>query len=114
MAIARHNGALLSIKPRYHRVYVGHTEYFATSFRVRVHPDDLGDETAVVAGNLANAFRQQGEIVEALRHYGMALEFRPEDPAIHYNVAMVLTMIGQTETGVEHFRETVRLFDRDR
>jgi tetratricopeptide (TPR) repeat protein len=58
--------------------------------------------------DLANAYRKQGNLVEAQRLYERALEINPDYVLIHINLSMVYTAQMQSQKAVEILLEGVR------
>jgi tetratricopeptide (TPR) repeat protein len=72
----------------------------------------------VTAGNfsahnmLATALARQGNLDEALHHYGEALRINPEHERSHNNLGLTLARLGKDPEAIDHYREAVRINPR--
>ena len=58
--------------------------------------------------SLANIALMQGDYPEAVRRYRIALKGRPENSESHYNLALALERLGNTDEAISHYREFIR------
>ena len=58
--------------------------------------------------SLANVALMQGNYPEAVRRYKIAIQGRPENPESHYNIALALERLGDTDEAISHYREFIR------
>jgi len=64
---------------------------------------------SVVHNNLGNALSTERKIEEAIYHYKMAIELKPDYTEAHYNLGNTLVQTGEIKEAVGHYRETLRL-----
>ena len=59
--------------------------------------------------NLGLAYREEGKLEEAIRHYQRALVLRPDDAEAHYNLAEALLQLGRRDEATAHLTEALRI-----
>jgi len=70
-----------------------------------------GDKGAIFL-ELANSSIRRGESGNVIEYLRKALEFRPDDVAVHDNLAYYLQKAGKPQEALRHYREILRI-DRD-
>ena len=55
------------------------------------------------------ALAQEGQFAEAAQYYGRALQLRPDDPALHNRMGVLLDAIGLHEEGMTHLRRALEI-----
>ena len=71
-----------------------------------ISPSDVHAYALVSAGN---ALRLLGRPAEAVREYEQALEMTPDDPSMHFNLALALLDLHRSDEAVTHLNEVIRL-----
>ncbi len=69
---------------------------------------DTGDFRSRV--NYGNELLRQGKASEAVAILRQAMQMKPEDEDVHYNLAMALSRVGKTDEAIQQYNEALRLF----
>lgn len=70
---------------------------------------DSSKDRARAMQELGASSVQRGNLSAGLDHYLKALELDPENPEIHYNLALVYRDLGQHQLALNHFQKTLSL-----
>jgi Flp pilus assembly protein TadD len=88
------------------RVQVG---YWSDSVSLWQHAVSVTSENPRAREKLGSAFRDRGQLTEALANYAEAERSVPADPVIHNDIGLVLTRQGKAADALTEFMTAVRL-----
>jgi protein O-mannosyl-transferase len=84
------------------------THHWRDSESLWTHALACTTSNAVAEGNLANALYKQGRMSEALGHFQMALEIKPDYSDAHNGLGFALLQKGQTDEAIAHFQQALQ------
>jgi len=87
--------------------------YWSDSETLFRHTLQVTDKNYIAHNNLGSAYRDRGEIDEAIKQYHLGIAAKPTYPKAHYNLGNALLAKGELETAAAEYQETIRLMPND-
>ncbi len=78
---------------------------FSVAFNLLVGVVNYGESQCL----MGNALLRAGKIQDAVRHFDLALRFKPDFAEAHYNLGVALQQTGKIEEAIRHFEQALQL-----
>ncbi len=102
--------AALAEKPQKAPFAISTNQPIITSAVTNKSEAETGEDRVVALVTEGNQFLAQGNYAEAARRFEQAVRLEPGDEGVHYNLAIALAKLGQTEEAKKHYTEALQIF----
>jgi Tfp pilus assembly protein PilF len=103
-------GASLEKEHRTAPLAAGTNQPFITSAVTNQPEAETGEDRVVALVTEGNQFLARGNYAEAAHRYEQALRLEPGDEDLHYNLAIALAKLGETEEAKKHYAVALQIF----
>ena len=83
--------------------------YWKNSVTLFKHALDVTNDNYMAHNALGNAFKEQGKIDAAMRHYRSALDSKSDYAAPHYSIGHTLAAQGKHQDAINHFQKALQI-----
>jgi tetratricopeptide (TPR) repeat protein/glycosyltransferase involved in cell wall biosynthesis len=110
----------LSLKPKEHTFYNNlgtvyqEEEMFAEALQCYDRALEILPNDVLLMNNIGNAYKKQGKFDEAKKCYDRAIELKPEFGSSHYNLGLLLLLLGDFERGLLEYEWRFEIEDLTR